>query len=392
MLKTEQRNFMKFFHLKLNEQTPVRQSIAGLLELKQNKQGQVELKLPIKNVKELKENDNRWCREVDSDLVKATNKSQAEVTFILDSQKVIKESFKNPTNIQVTDDPKNLIVEFSSPNIAKPFHMGHLRSTIIGNFLANLFASTNNKVIKMNYLGDYGTQFGFLKVGIELEKLSADDIKKSPLECLFKAYVTANTSTDASVADKARKVFEVMENGEDEAVTQQWEQIKQYTMDELKGMYERLNVVFDVYEFESMYRRDESAKVIKQLKEKNLLVTEDDGKLIVNVGDRRVPIVKSDATTLYLTRDIAAVLERQKRYKMDRIFYVVDNGQNDHFVAIKSIVGDLGLDSDVIHHVKFGRIKGMSTRKGSVVFLKDILDEAKELMFKKQQESGSKLH
>lgn len=342
-------------------------------------------------MKELKGNSNEWSKNIGSDLITSVECNSSEVSFNLDSQKIIKETFKNPTDVKVADDPKKFIVEFSSPNIAKPFHMGHLRSTIIGNFLSNLLASTNNKVIKMNYLGDYGTQFGFLKVGIELEKLSDEDIKKSPLECLFKAYVTANTSPDTSVADRARKIFEVMENGEDERVTQQWEQIKQYTMDELKRMYERLNVVFDVYEFESMYRRNESDKVIAQLREKNLLVKENDGKLIVNVGDRRVPIVKSDSTTLYLTRDIAAILERQKRYEMDKIYYVVDNGQNDHFTAIKSIFGDLGHDSDIVHHVKFGRIHGMSTRKGSVVFLKDILDEAKDLMFKKQQESESEL-
>jgi arginyl-tRNA synthetase len=375
----------------VKERTPVKHSIAGLLELKQSQQGIFELKLPLKNVKDLKDSDNEWSRDIDSDLVTSVNCNSTEILFTLDKQKIITETFNNPTNVKIADDPKKFIVEFSSPNIAKPFHMGHLRSTIIGNFLSNLLSTTNNNVVKMNYLGDFGTQFGFLKVGIELENLSDEDIKKSPLECLFKAYVTANASQDTTVADRARKVFEVMENGDDEKVNKQWEQIKQYTMDELKGMYERLNVVFDVYEFESMYRRNESEKVIAQLRERNLLVKENDGKLVVNVGDRRVPIVKSDSTTLYLTRDIAAILERRKRYQMDKIYYVVDNGQNDHFAAIKSIVGDLGFDSNIVHHVKFGRIKGMSTRKGSVVFLKDILDEAKELMFKKQQESQSKL-
>lgn len=223
-----------------------------------------------------------------------------------------------------------------------------------------------------------------------MERLTDEQIKKSPLECLFKAYVTANVSTDPDVAEKARKVFEKMENNEDKSVIDQWEQIKSYTMDELTVMYERLNVVFDVYEFESMYRRNEVENVIAQLREKNLITKEDDGRLVVNVGDRRVPIVKSDSTTLYLTRDIAAFLERKKRYEMDKIFYVVDNGQNDHFTAIKNIVGDLGFDAgSLIHHVKFGRIKGMSTRKGSVVFLKDILDEAKDLMFAKQHDSAS---
>lgn len=199
--------------------------------------------------------------------------------------------------------------------------MGHLRSTIIGNFLSNLLAQINNKVIKMNYLGDYGTQFGFLKVGLQMENLSAEQIRANPLECLFKAYVTANASTDPSIANRARKVFELMENDNSDCI-EQWEQIKRYTMDELRVMYERLNVVFDAYEFESMYRRNEIENLIKQLDSRSLL-TKEDGKLVVGVGDRRVTIVKSDSTTLYLTRDIAAFLERQRRYKMDKILYVV---------------------------------------------------------------------
>lgn len=376
----------------IKERTPVKQNIAALLELKQNKQGNIELKLPLKHLKDLASSSIQWKKEISSEIITDIECNSSEVKFSLDKTKLINETFKNPTNIKIEDDPKKFIVEFSSPNIAKPFHMGHLRSTIIGNFLSNLLTATNNEVIKMNYLGDYGTQFGFLKVGIELEKLTEEDIRKAPLECLFKAYVTANTSADPSVADRARKVFETMENNEDEKVIQQWEQIKKYTMVELKAMYERLNVVFDVYEFESMYRRNESEKVIDLLRQKNLLIKEDDGKLVVKVGDRKVPIVKSDSTTLYLTRDIAAVLERMEKYKMDKILYVVDNGQNDHFTAIRSIIGDLQHDSDLIHHVKFGRIKGMSTRKGSVVFLKDILEEAKDLMYKKQQESESEFN
>lgn len=366
------------------------------------------MKLPFRNAKELKTVNGDWHSNIQHEAIVKVDRSTQEISFSLNREKVIRETFENPTNVRINDSPRKFIVEFSSPNIAKPFHMGHLRSTIIGNFLSNLFTSINNNVVKMNYLGDYGTQFGFLKVsinvinknkikvekyskvGIEMEGLTDEQIKKNPLECLFKAYVTANISTDPDVAERARKVFEKMENNEDKSVIDQWEQIKSYTMDELKVMYERLNVVFDAYEFESMYRRNEVENVIAQLSEKNLITKEDDGRLVVNVGDRRVPIVKSDSTTLYLTRDIAAFLERKKCYEMDKIFYVVDNGQNDHFTAIKSIVGDLGFDAgNLIHHVKFGRIKGMSTRKGSVVFLKDILDEAKDLMFAKQHDSAS---
>lgn len=370
----------------INELTPVKSSIAGLLKIKQNKQGQIELRLPLRD-KSL-ELSNETFNSIHHDKIQNVVCSDSEVTFVL-NQKLIEETFKDPTNVKITDDRKNFIFEFSSPNIAKPFHMGHLRSTIIGNFLANLFTRTNHNAIKMNYLGDYGTQFGFLTVGIEMESLTEAQIKANPLQCLFKAYVTANVSTDPAVAEKARKIFEVMENGEDEEAIRQWEQIKEYTMDELKAIYERLNVVFNVYESESMYRKQEIQNVIAQLTDKNLLVRDDVGRQIVKVGDQDVPLIKSDATTLYLTRDIAAFIERKKRFEMEKIFYIVDNGQANHFIALQSIVHDLGFNSNDIHHVKFGRIKGMSTRKGSVVFLKEILDEAKDLMFIKQKETES---
>lgn len=366
-------------------------SVISLLELKQNQNGQIKLQLPFKNARYLRDCNIDWKNNIEHDSIMSIDNNSSEVSFTLHYQKLIENTFKDPTNVKIIENSENYIVEFSSPNIAKPFHMGHLRSTIIGSFLSNLFKTVNHNVVKMNYLGDYGTQFGFLKVGIELENLTKELIKKSPLESLFKAYVTANTSNDPTVAERARKVFEMMENSEDGEVIQQWEEIKKYTMDELKIMYERLNVVFDVYESESMYRKNLIETALAQLRAKNLLLSEDDGRISVQVGERRVPIVKSDSTTLYLTRDIAAFLERKKRYGMDKTFYVVDNGQNDHFTSLKSIVRDLGYDAqNEIHHVKFGRIKGMSTRRGSVVFLKDILDEAKTVMYKNQQESASK--
>lgn len=214
-------------------------------------------------------------------------------------------------------------------------------------------------------------------------------IRKNPLQSLLRAYVTANSSTDPKVAERARRVFEMMEKDESEEITQQWESIKSYTMDELKSMYKRLNVAFDVFEFESMYRRKETEHVISMLRDKNLLNNELDGKISVNVGERKVPIMKSDSTTLYLTRDVAAIFNRLEKFQMDKIYYVVDNGQNDHFMALKSIATSLGLRENLINHVKFGMIKGMSTRKGSVVFLKDILDEARDVMFRKQKESST---
>lgn len=212
----------------------------------------------------------------------------------------------------------------------------------------------------MNYLGDYGTQFGFLKAGIDMENLSDEEIKRNPLQNLLRVYVLANSSKDPAIADKARKIFEQMEFSEDTEVMNQWERIRQYTMDELAKIYHRLNVNFDVYEFESMYRRKEIEGIISLMDNKKLIHREEDGKQTVLVGDRKVSFIKSDNTTLYLTRDIAAFLSRWDKYEMDKTFYVVDNGQHDHFMAIKSVINQLDLNGDEhISHVKFGRIRGM---------------------------------
>jgi len=322
-----------------------------------------------------------------NDEIQDVKVDSSDIIFLLNNSS-IKSAFKNPTEVLLSDDPKKYIVEYSSPNIAKPFHMGHLRSTIIGNFLSNLLKRIDHKVIQMNYLGDYGTQFGFLKVGIDMENLTDDEIKKNPLQNLLRVYVAANTSKDPEVAEKARRIFEIMELRNDEEIMEQWRKIKQYTLVELKAIYERLNIKYDVYEFESMYRRKDIEDVIKLLTETNILEKDEEGKMIVRIGERCVPFIKSDSTTLYLTRDVAAFLSRRKKYSIDKIFYVVDNGQNDHFTSLKDVVNQMGFEgNELIQHVKFGRIRGMSTRKGNVVFLKDILDEARDLMFKKQKES-----
>ena len=368
----------------------MKKHIAVSLELKRN-DNDLELRLPLRTIKEIKNDIQLVSSLRDSDNINDVQITNSEVKFLLNKDRVISEVFKDPVNTRINQNPENIIVEFSSPNIAKPFHVGHLRSTIIGNFVSNLLHATNNNVTKMNYLGDWGTQFGFLKVGIDMENISEEDIKKSPLECLFKAYVSAHSSTDPSIPILAREVFERMENEEDAAEMKSWQSYRQYTLDELKIMYERLNVVFNEYEFESMYNRKKVQSVIEIMKEKHLLQEDKEGKTVVRVGERLVPIIKSDGTTLYLVRDIVAFTERHKQYNLDKIYYVVDNGQHDHFTALKSVATQLNYDGETcIQHIKFGRIKGMSTRKGSVVFLKDILNEAKDLMHKKQQESQSK--
>lgn len=155
-------------------------------------------------------------------------------------------------------------------------------------------------------------------------------------------------------------------------------------------MYERLGVKFDTYNYESMYSAHIIKEVIDAMNRKRVLTSLPDGKQVAKINDRTISVVKSDGSTLYLTRDIAAAIDRFKKYEFDKMIYVVDNSQSDHFNALKGILHQMDHGwVNRIRHVKFGRIRGMSTRKGNVVFLKDILDETRELMKQRQIESPS---
>ncbi|XP_062564189.1 uncharacterized protein LOC134227020 [Armigeres subalbatus] len=285
----------------------------------------------------------------------------------------------------LTKAPKTLI-EFSSPNIAKPFHAGHLRSSIIGNFLANIYYHLGHDVVKLNYLGDWGTQFGFLKMGVELKGLSREDIQRNPITTLYEAYVHAHkqAANNEELQLRARNIFSDMEQGKLGDLNE-WTDYRAYTVDELRSMYDRLGITFDHYHWESQYGINDIADVVSLMQDKDILFLQDDGRKIAKVGARKVPIVKSDGTTLYLTRDIAALIDRHERFNFDKAIYVVDNSQTDHFAALVSIAQQMGLRyaADIVH-VKFGRVLGMSTRQGTAVFLKDILDEAETLMRHKQ--------
>ncbi|KAM8703277.1 hypothetical protein ACLKA7_007972 [Drosophila subpalustris] len=282
---------------------------------------------------------------------------------------------------------KHVVVEFSSPNIAKPFHVGHLRSTIIGNVLANLHQHLGYRTTRLNYLGDWGTQFGLLALGVQLKNVSDAEMRVAPIETLYNAYVFANkaATADPDLAQRARDLFTALEAGTDETMTSKWQQYRHYTIDELASVYERLGVHFDSYEWESQYSQREISEVLAQLRSVGILQREQDGREIVVVDQRRVPVIKSDGSTLYLARDIAALLERHRRLQFSRMLYVVDNGQADHFNALFHTA--TALDNrlnDKLQHVKFGRIHGMSTRQGNAIFLRDVLNEAREVMREKR--------
>lgn len=297
-------------------------------------------------------------------------------------------------------NPQKVIVEFSSPNIAKPFHVGNFRSTIIGNSVSKLLEIGGDKVIRMNYLGDWGTQFGILSLAYELYGES-EKLESYPLKHLFDLYVKGNQGevlalfansncvlfllleikNDPEMKEAAKIRFKLLEAKQNSELFEQWAQFREMSLKELTNLYYRLGVIFDYYTSESMY--SESAfELVNKINQAGLLSRCHTGAFYVKTDDsNQVPLLKSDGSTLYITRDLAAVFHRKEKFRFDRMYYVVDSSQSKHFNNLKSILQLLnGSNNEFdLRHLKFGRIIGMSTRKGEVVFLDDVLDQAKQL-------------
>jgi len=329
-------------------------------------------------------------------IVPSAGRNAAKIEFQLQPQAFVEQLLHTKANAlrPPPSHAEHIVVEFSSPNIAKPFHVGHLRSTIIGNVLANLHQHLGYRTTRLNYLGDWGTQFGLLALGVQMEKVSDKEMQASPIETLYKSYVAANKAAEESpeIAQRARDLFAALEAGTDETMAKQWQQYRKYTIEDLSKVYNRLGVHFDSYEWESQYSQQQIQDVLDRLRNAGLLQPELDGREIVVVDGRRIPVIKSDGSTLYLARDIAALLERLSRLKFSRLLYVVDNGQADHFNALFKTAAAVEdrLNLDQLQHVKFGRIHGMSTRQGRAIFLKDVLDEAQDIMREKRNISASR--
>ncbi len=279
---------------------------------------------------------------------------------------------------------KTVIVEFSSPNIAKPFHIGHIRTTVIGNSLKKIYKFLGYNTISINHLGDYGTQFGML---ISAYKKWGDKeiIESNPIQELLKLYVRFNTEADENPAlkDEARYWFKELENKNPEAI-ELWQWIRDISLKEFNRVYNLLNIEFDSFAGESFYS-DKMPRVIKELEEKELM-QESNGAQIVDLEPYGMPpalIQKSDGSTLYTTRDIAAAIYRKEQYDFYKNIYVVASQQNLHFKSWIKVVELMGYDwaEDCIH-VPFGMVSledgTLSTRKGRVVFLEDVLKKAIE--------------
>lgn len=290
-------------------------------------------------------------------------------------------------------------IDMSSPNIAKPMSMGHLRSTVIGNALANITAKNGYAPVKINHLGDWGTQFGKLIYAYKAWG-SEEEVKSDPIATLLKYYVEFHEKAkeNDSLNDEGRAWFKKLEDGDEEA-HRLWQWFRAESLKEFSEIYDRLDITFDSFNGEAFYN-DKMDKVVDLLEEKNLLVESQGAQIVdlshINPNLTPAMIKRSDGATLYMTRDLAAALYRKETYDFAKSLYVVGGEQREHFVQMKAVLSLMGFEwSDDIEHIAFGLItfngKKMSTRKGDVVLLKDVLDDAHELALKQIQEKNPAL-
>ena len=290
----------------------------------------------------------------------------------------------------------NVPIDMSSPNIAKPMSMGHLRSTVIGNSIAKTLEKVGYTPIKINYLGDYGTQFGKLITAYRLWG-NEEDVKKDPITNLFHYYVKFHEEAekDPKLDDEGRAAFKKLENGDEEEI-KLWKWFREVSLQEFNRIYKELGVTFDSYNGEAFFN-DKMQPVVDELREKGLL-EESRGAQVVNLGEdeNSALILKSDGSSLYMTRDLAAALYRKKEYDFVMSLYVAGGEQSGHFKQLKQVLKKMGYDwADNIHHIPFGLItqggKKLSTRKGNVVFLDKVLKDAVSLAEQQIEEKNPNL-
>ena len=279
---------------------------------------------------------------------------------------------------------KNIVIDYSSPNIAKPFHIGHLRSTVIGSALYNIYNFLGYNVIGINHLGDYGTQFGKLIEGYKRWG-NEYDIEANPIDELTKIYVRINDlcKDDEKVLEECRNNFKKLEDG-DEYCTKIWEKFKDLSLKEFQKIYDLLDVHFDSWNGEAFYS-DKMGEVV-QLLEKSGKLVESEGARVINLDEKNMPpclIEKSNGSTTYATRDLAAILYRARNYDFDKALYVTSYEQILHFKQVFETAKLLRLDpkyTNNLIHIPFGMVMlkegKMSTREGNVIKLEDLLNEA----------------
>lgn len=310
------------------------------------------------------------------------------VNFFLDKSKISDQVIKSVIEAgadygqQDEGHGQNITIDLSSPNIAKPFSVGHLRSTVIGDALSNIFRKMGYNTIKINHLGDWGKQFGLLMVAYK-KWGSKEAVEANPIDELLKLYVRINAEieNDPELDEEGRKWFKKLEDGDPEA-TELWQWFRDESLVEFNRIYKLLGVEFDSLNGEAFYN-DKMDEAVQILENKGLL-KESKGASIVELDDVNLPpamIKKSDGATLYITRDIATAMYRARTYNFVKNIYAVGQEQSNHFRQLKAVLKKMGFDwSDDMVHVDFGLVtknrQKLSTRKGNIILLEPTLQEA----------------
>lgn len=299
--------------------------------------------------------------------------------------------------IENIGNEKVICMDYSSPNIAKNFHVGHLRTTIIGNSIYKIYSKLGYNVIRINHLGDWGTQFGKL-IAAYFKWSSKELVEEKGIEELLRIYVKFNeeASKDESLIEEARQWFVKMEQNDEQAL-EIWNRFKDISMAEFSRVYELLGVSFDFYTGESFYR-DKVPALVAKLNEKHLL-SESAGAKVIDLSQYGMPpclILKNDGGTIYHSRDIAAVLYRKETYHFEKCLYVTGLEQALHFKQVFKAIELMGYDwYDELHHIPYGLVsldgQKLSTRTGNIIYAEDILNEAIERAFNLIQEKNPSL-
>ena len=310
------------------------------------------------------------------------------VNFFLDKSKISDQVIKSVIKAgadygqQEEGQGANVTIDLSSPNIAKPFSVGHLRSTVIGDAISNIYKKMGYNTIKINHLGDWGKQFGLLMVAYK-KWGSKEAVEANPSDELLKLYVRINAEieNDPALDEEGRLWFKKLEDGDPEA-TELWQWFRDESLVEFNRIYKLLGVEFDSLNGEAFYN-DKMDEAVQILEEKGLL-KESKGASIVELDDVNLPpamIKKSDGATLYITRDIATAIYRARTYNFVKNIYAVGQEQSNHFRQLKAVLKKMGFEwSDDMIHVDFGLVtknrQKLSTRKGNIILLEPTLQEA----------------
>ncbi len=388
-------DFKKIIAEEIKEATNI-ETIEEYIEVPSNKE-MGDYSLPcFKLAKEMKKapqviaNEIKEKLNIDNEIVKNVEVVNGYLNFYIAPNAIYKTVFEEMENEgekygECEDgNGKNIVIDYSAPNIAKPFHIGHLRSTVIGGALYRIYKFLGYNVVGINHLGDYGTQFGKLIEGYKRWG-NEYNIEEDPINELTKIYVRINAlcKEDEKVLDECRNNFKKLEDG-DEYCTNLWQKFRELSLKEFQRIYDLLNIEFDSLNGEAFYA-DKMQEVVDLLRKSGKL-EESEGAEVINLEDKGMPpclIIKSNGSTTYATRDLAAILYRARTYDFDKAIYVTSYEQILHFKQIFEVAKLLGLDkkyTDGLIHVPFGMVQlatgKMSTREGNIIKLEDLLNEA----------------